>query len=117
MFTLLSCSRNRRNTHWKRIAYANKLVVVAEKYARKNPGSVFEVLSFVYQIYRDAISGNDPAGAFEYLRNWCDKMKSLGFPGWNNRLFADTGPIVSAEHFLGRGMDAVEYLCDAIPYH
>ncbi len=117
MFTLLSCSRNRQNSHWKRITYANKLAAVAERYARKNPESVFEMLSFVYLLYRDAITGNVSAIAFGRLRNWCSKMKSLGYPGWDNRLFADIGSIVSAEHFLARGLDAVEELCDAIPYH
>ena len=117
MFTLLSCSRNRQNSHWKRIVYANKLAVVAERYARKNPDSVFEMLSFVYLFYRDAITGNVSAVTFERLRGWCSKMRSLGFPGWDNRFFSGIGPIFPTENFLGRGVDAVEDICDAIPYH
>ena len=79
--------------------------------ARKLPDSLFAMLSLVYQLYMDDLNQKGPTEHIALLEGWCQRMKAMGFPGWGLRLTPYLDRIKDS------GENAVEALCDAIPYH
>ncbi len=110
-FTLLACGRNRAHDQKLRRLFIDRLVEATMPTARKYPDSLFAMFGSTYQVYRAVLNHGDPTDHLVILKNWCSHMTDLGFPGWENRLT----PILNRIQVTDQ--DAVEALCDAIPYH